>query len=263
VWRAGGACGFGNLWSTGYGTNTAALSAALFNSGLSCGACFELKCDYGGSKYCLSGSPSVTVTATNYCPQGSEGGWCDAPNQHFDLAYPAFVKIAQEVGGVVPVVYRRVPCVKQGGMRFQINGNPWFLLVLVTNVGGSGDVQQLQVKGEKTSWYQMVRNWGQMWQFNGDNPLPGQATAPSWSRRIAYRKTGVSNKCSKATRPTNPGYLILSFQAEACVESRPLPGKLTNSNDSSVNFCEVAVVVMICGELHHPLLLPVYNLQVR
>ena len=100
MWRAGGACGFGNLWSTGYGTNTAALSAALFNSGMSCGACFELKCDYGGSKYCLPGSPSVTVTATNYCPQGSEGGWCDAPNQHFDLAYPAFVNIAQEA--VVP-----------------------------------------------------------------------------------------------------------------------------------------------------------------
>ncbi|KAG0619456.1 hypothetical protein M758_4G141700 [Ceratodon purpureus] len=171
----GGACGFGNLWSTGYGTDTAALSAALFNSGLSCGACYELKCDTAGSKYCLPGNPSITVTATNYCPQGSEGGWCDTPKQHFDLAHPAFTKLAHEGGGVFPVVYRRVPCAKQGGMRFQINGNPWFLLVLVTNVGGAGDVQQLQVKGERTGWYQMVRNWGQMWQFTGDHTLPGQA----------------------------------------------------------------------------------------
>lgn len=56
-----------------------------------------------------------------------------------------------------------------------MNGNPWFVLVLVTNVGGAGDVQQLYIKGTSTQWYTMKRNWGAMWQFVGNNKLPGQA----------------------------------------------------------------------------------------
>lgn len=170
----GGACGFGNLYSAGYGTNTAALSQALFNSGLTCGACFELACDSSGSKYC-EGAPTVTVTATNFCPQDSDGGWCDSPKQHFDLSVPVFDKIAEQEGGVIPVKYRRVPCQKSGGMRFQMNGNAYFILVLVTNVAGAGDVQQLYIKGDSTDWYTMKRNWGQQWQFSDNSDLVGQA----------------------------------------------------------------------------------------
>ncbi|KAJ6432641.1 hypothetical protein OIU84_019809 [Salix udensis] len=95
----GGACGYGNLYSQGYGVNTAALSTALFNNGLSCGACFEMKCG-DDPRWCHS--VTMVVGAILLVP-------------HFDLAMPMFLKMAEYRAGIVPVSYRRVPCRKQGG----------------------------------------------------------------------------------------------------------------------------------------------------
>ncbi|KAJ7568515.1 hypothetical protein O6H91_01G035900 [Diphasiastrum complanatum] len=172
-----GACGYGNLYSQGYGTNTAALSMVLFKNGAACGGCYEIKC-WNDTQWCNPGNPSVFITATNLCPPNDalpndNGGWCNIPREHFDMSQPAFSQIAFWQAGIVPVLYRRVPCHKDGGMRFTINGNPWFNLVLISNVGGVGDISAVSVKGSETGWIPMKRNWGQNWEC--DTVLVGQS----------------------------------------------------------------------------------------
>ncbi|KAH0913303.1 expansin-A7-like [Brassica rapa] len=183
----GGACGYGNLFNSGYGLDTAALSTTLFKDGYGCGQCFQIVCV--NSKHCNYGRPSTVVTATNLCPpnwyqDSNNGGWCNPPRTHFDMAKPAFMKLAYWRAGIIPVAYRRVPCKRSGGMRFQFQGNSYWLLVFVMNVGGAGDIKSMAVKGSRTNWISMSHNWGASYQ--AFSSLYGQ----SLSFRVTSYTTG-------------------------------------------------------------------------
>lgn len=52
-------------------------------------------------------------------------------------------------------------------------GNDYWLLVFVINVGGSGDVSSMSVKGSGTDWIPMSHNWGASYQAFGT--LGGEA----------------------------------------------------------------------------------------
>ncbi|CAL5342337.1 unnamed protein product [Camellia sinensis] len=166
----GGACGYDNTFHAGFGINTAAVSGVLFGGGEACGACYQLMCDYNlDPKWCLRRAVT-TITATNFCPPNNNGGWCNLPRKHFDMSMPAFFRIARQGNeGIVPVPYRRVACRRKGGVRFTLKGQSNFNMIMISNVGGSGDVRAAWLRSSRTrTWVGMHRNWGANWQSNVD-----------------------------------------------------------------------------------------------
>jgi len=161
----GGACGYSteNIQSI-FWTNTAALSTPLFADGLGCGRCYQIRCVQ--SKWCVAGSPTITITGTNLCPPNwdkpsDDGGWCNPPRKHFDLAPPMFYKLAARVAGIVPVQFRRVPCQRTGGVRFFVTGNNYWLLLHIMNLGGGGDISAVSVRpADSRTWIPASQNWG-------------------------------------------------------------------------------------------------------
>ena len=147
---------------------------------------------HNATEWCIPGT--IKITGTNFCPPNYDPHfypWCNPPRKHFDLSMPMFVKIAQSKAGIIGVQFRRIPCVKTGGVRFQITGNPNFVMITIMNVAGAGDVIAISVKTPTSNWLPMSRNWGQVWNIGGRIPLVGQIL--SFQVTTSDKKTLVFN----------------------------------------------------------------------
>lgn len=79
----------------------------------------------------------------------------------------------------------RVACIRSGGVRFTLKGQSNFNMVMITNIGGSGDVKAVWIRGSKTrQWVPMHRNWGANWQSAMDVR----------SQRLSFKLTLVDGK---------------------------------------------------------------------
>ena len=83
----------------------------------------------------------------------------------------------------------RTRCDRSGGLRFTVSGNSRFFQVLITNVGMDGELVAVKVKGSRTGWIPLARNWGQNWQSNVNlhgQPLSFEVTSSSGRTLTSY-----------------------------------------------------------------------------
>lgn len=78
----------------------------------------------------------------------------------------------------------RVACKRTGGIRFKFEGNGYWLLVYVMNVGGAGDIKTMAVKGSRTGWINMSHNWGASY----------QAFSSLYGQSLSFRLTSYTTR---------------------------------------------------------------------
>ncbi|KAL5133731.1 Expansin-A13 [Glycine soja] len=73
-----------------------------------------------------------------------------------------------------------IKCTREEGIRFTITGSRIFISVLISNVAGKEDIVTVRVKGSRTGWLPMSRNWDQNWHVNAllqNQPLSFEVTS--------------------------------------------------------------------------------------
>ncbi|KAJ7569504.1 hypothetical protein O6H91_01G081400 [Diphasiastrum complanatum] len=185
----GGACGYGGLAGTPYGSSITAASLVLFRNGKGCGSCYQVRCV--GSWLCST--HAVTVVVTDECPPG---GYCAYGRTHFDLSGTAFGEMANYGRGsellnmgVMQIQYRRVNCAYPRGVPLEFHvspgASPYWFSILVKYVAGPGDLGSVELlQAGSKFWQPMTQVWGVNWcHYGGPIKAPFSLRLTSLSSR--------------------------------------------------------------------------------
>ncbi|XP_073026586.1 expansin-like A1 [Primulina eburnea] len=158
-----GACGYG---SVAVGLNDGRLTAAapaVYNRGVGCGACFQMRCTNGSI---CSEDGTVVLLSDKNVDNGTD----------FVVSTKAFSSMAKKGKerdifklGVLPVLYKRVPCDyaknKNLSVRIQeISQKPNYLAISFLYQGGQTEIVAVDVaQVGSPNWNFMSRNYGAVW----------------------------------------------------------------------------------------------------
>ncbi|KAH7863957.1 hypothetical protein Vadar_023994 [Vaccinium darrowii] len=187
----GGACGYQSaVGQPPYSDLVSAGGPSLFDSGLGCGACYQVKCTVNAA---CSGNP-VTVTLADSCPGCTDAAF------HFDLSGTAFGAMAISGlatqlldAGTFPILFQRVLCNYPGfSVTFVVDSgsNSYYFAVVIEFQDGDGNLSAVALQqANSNTWTSMQHSWGAVWELDTgaylQAPFSIQLTGDSGSTLVA------------------------------------------------------------------------------
>ncbi|XP_057516798.1 expansin-like A1 [Amaranthus tricolor] len=161
----GGACGYGPLALNFYAGHVAAALPPIFQNGVGCGACYQIRCK--NTAVCNRAGTTIVVTDI-HTDKTNTTDFVLSSRAFRAMALPGKDTQVLQLG-ITEVEYKRVPCVYKGqNLAFRVeefSHPPNYLAIKILYQGGQTTISGAEVAavGKPSNWIPMSRNYGAVW----------------------------------------------------------------------------------------------------